>query len=111
MSEIGSNFPSVAERVAERDKFDSFMAKHIAKLSDHARPFIGRLPKLEQELFLTRALKAAWEKRDEFKPGAENAGLLVWWDKALRAAADSREFWHQVYQVDVRKIRGVDPGG
>jgi hypothetical protein len=103
-------FESVAVRTVERVRFDTFMAAHVAQLTGFAQPYVGRLPALEKELFLSRALKVAWGKRDEFVPGKENAGLLIWWDKCLRNAALSRGTWHQVYQDDVRTIRGVDLG-
>jgi hypothetical protein len=108
--EPGANFESVQVRTAERARFDAFMAKHVAQLMGHSAPFTARLPALERELFLARALAAAWDKREEFVAGKENAGLLIWWDKCLRVAALSRGTWHQVYQDDVRTIRGVDLG-
>jgi hypothetical protein len=108
--EPGANFESVQARTAERVRFDDFMAKHVAQLINFSQPYVGRLPPLEKELFLARALNAAWEKRNDFVPGKENSGLLIWWDKCLRQAALSRGTWHQVYQDDVRTIRGVDLG-
>ena len=108
--EPGSNFESVQIRTAERARFDTFMANHVAQLTSFSQPYVGRLPPLEKELFLARALAAAWDKRNDFVPGKENAGLLIWWDKCLRQAALSRGTWHQVYQDDVRTIRGVDLG-
>jgi hypothetical protein len=107
---IGAEFESVKVRTAERERFDTFMSNHVAQLTGYAQPYVGRLPALEKELFLARALNAAWEKRNEFVPGKENAGLLVWWEKCLKQAALSRGTWHQVYQDDVRTIRGVDLG-
>lgn len=107
---LGYEFESVKQRIAERDQFDAFMARHVAQLTGFAAPYVGRLPMLEKELFLKRALAAAWDKRDEFVPGKENAGLLVWWETCLRTAALSRGTWRQVWQDDVRVVRGADLG-
>lgn len=105
-----NTFESVQARTAERQRFEKFMAQHVAALMDFSRKYTSRLPSLEQELFIARALKAAWDRREEFVAGKENAGLLIWWDKCLRDAALSRAWWSQMYQDDVRKIRGVDLG-
>lgn len=110
LGHLGANFESVKLRTTERQQFDKFMANHVAQLTEFSRPYTGRLPALEKELFLSRALKAAWDKRNDFVPGKENAGLLIWWEECLRTAALSRSSWHQVYQDDVRIVSGKDMG-
>lgn len=109
-SEVGANFESVRARVEDRRNFDEFMARNTARLMDYAKKYVGRLPSLERELFLSRALRAAWDTRMTYSPQREAAGLLLWWETCLRTAALSRRYWHQLYQDDVRLIAGKDLG-
>ena len=107
---MGIEMEGAKARTAERERFDTFMANHVAQLTGFSEPYVSRLPTLEKTLFLARALTAAWDMRSDFVPGKENAGLLIWWEKCLKKAALSRGTWHQVYQDDVRTVRGVDLG-
>jgi hypothetical protein len=85
-------------RAAERTQFDSFMASNTARLLDYARPWLGKMPSVERELLLARALRAAWLRRDKYRPDAEGAGVLKWWGECLTGALMSRPRW-RVYRV------------
>lgn len=92
----------------ERAAFEADMSAHVAQLMGFSKPYTGRLPRRELELFLELALEAAWERRSEFDP--HRAALLEWWDGCLRTAANSRKSWSQVYSHAVKLIRGTDLG-
>lgn len=69
------------------------LARHTAQLMDFSKPYIGRLSGTDRDYFLSKALEAAWTRREEFVPTKENEGLLRWWNVCLKDAAKARTEW------------------
>lgn len=77
----------------EQQLFERDLARHTATLMNFAKPYIGRLSGADRDAFLSGALSAAWTTRSKYQPDKENASLLLWWEKCLRAAALTRQWW------------------
>lgn len=75
----------------ERAMFEQAMETNVAKLSDFAKPYVGRLSNADRGFLLGKALEQMWETRKSYKPGVES--LLEFWDRCLKAAANVRRTW------------------
>ncbi|MGH8236051.1 MAG: hypothetical protein ACREXP_03390 [Steroidobacteraceae bacterium] len=84
---------------AERQQFDTFMQRNIARLTTHAQPYIGRMVPSQRHDFLKFALEQAWATRAELKPrktafAEEHIDILHWWEeRCLKPAARTRREW------------------
>lgn len=89
-----------AVKTKEQVEFEVMLAQRVAKLMDFAKPYVGRLSSADRNYLLATALHTAWLTRKEFDPEkAEEAGLLLWWNKCLRAAALTQRTWF-VFHMD-----------
>jgi len=76
----------------ERVEFEELMQNHIARLCEHAGPYVAALVPEDREEFLSAALAAAWREREGFDPTA--GSLYQWWEQCLRSAARTRDRWY-----------------
>lgn len=102
---------------AERQQFDAFMERNVARLTTHAQPYIGALVPSQREYFLRFALVKAWEHRGELKAkktafAEENIDILSWWEEhCLKPAARSRTTWTlRTWDRQTETVRGRDLG-
>lgn len=94
----------------ERAQFDEMMLRACAKLTDFARPYVGKLVPRERDEFWQRAMHEAWLRRAKFHP--ESHSILEWWDGCLKATALARETWTVIALDGGREtVKGKHLGG
>jgi hypothetical protein len=63
---------------------------HFARMLDHARPFVGRLTKLDRHSLIEIAWDNLWAQRDCIH---ETNDILRLWIASLTGAARTRKTW------------------
>ena len=77
--------------MTEEEQFQQLIAHNLARLSDLAAEWTGRLSSADRDWLTVTALNVAWHRRKTYDP--RHGGIVRWFEACIQEAANRRSRW------------------
>jgi hypothetical protein len=77
--------------MTEQEQFQQLIAHNLARLSDLAAEWTGRLSAADRDWITVTALNIAWQRRHLYDP--RRVSIVRWFEACVQSAVDQRPRW------------------